>query len=305
MRRRATNQLSFPLDQRVVIAGWKLLFLHRGTYKPDPRQERGMESRRLSGRGAGALRRLPYPAQCARRGAGERDLCRRRCRQLAGLCDQRAIAGAGALGCGRAVRLSARRLASRSRHRARADGGGGEQSVGGAGERRPRHRDLHGRRVRRAVAGAQAPGRSGAGAGRSQARRGGAARICTGARDLRRRLRRLPRSGRPPPYGGINLALSTAISGPDPRNLANIVLVGRPPGRGRAQPDHAGLCGEHERCAGRGLAGLSARRASATSRPGPTSKRSSRKRGARRPHIFRLRRAHVNAPADPAQRDKP
>src|SRR5471030_388171 len=24
------NQLSFPLDQRVVVAGWKLLFLHRG-----------------------------------------------------------------------------------------------------------------------------------------------------------------------------------------------------------------------------------------------------------------------------------
>ena len=30
------NQLSFPLDQRVVVAGWKLLFLHRDTYKPDP-----------------------------------------------------------------------------------------------------------------------------------------------------------------------------------------------------------------------------------------------------------------------------
>jgi mono/diheme cytochrome c family protein len=29
------NQLSFPLDQRFVIAGWKLLFLHRGIYQPD------------------------------------------------------------------------------------------------------------------------------------------------------------------------------------------------------------------------------------------------------------------------------
>ena len=29
------NLLSFPLDQRVVIAGWKLLFLRRGTYQPD------------------------------------------------------------------------------------------------------------------------------------------------------------------------------------------------------------------------------------------------------------------------------
>src|ERR1700731_3731225 len=29
------NQLPFPLDQRFVIAGWKLLFLRRGTYQPD------------------------------------------------------------------------------------------------------------------------------------------------------------------------------------------------------------------------------------------------------------------------------
>jgi mono/diheme cytochrome c family protein len=33
-------------------------------------------------------------------------------------------------------------------------------------------------------------------------------------------------SGRPLPYGGVNLALSTAISGPDARNAANIVLTG-------------------------------------------------------------------------------
>jgi len=32
--------------------------------------------------------------------------------------------------------------------------------------------------------------------------------------------------GRPLPYGGINLALSTTITSPDPRNLANIVLSG-------------------------------------------------------------------------------
>jgi mono/diheme cytochrome c family protein len=29
------NLLSFPLDQRFVIAGWKLLFLRRGNYQPD------------------------------------------------------------------------------------------------------------------------------------------------------------------------------------------------------------------------------------------------------------------------------
>ena len=32
------NELAFPLDQRFVVAGWKLLFLRRETYKPDATQ---------------------------------------------------------------------------------------------------------------------------------------------------------------------------------------------------------------------------------------------------------------------------
>lgn len=32
------NELPFPLDQRFVIAGWKLLFLRHGTYQPDDRK---------------------------------------------------------------------------------------------------------------------------------------------------------------------------------------------------------------------------------------------------------------------------
>jgi mono/diheme cytochrome c family protein len=43
-------------------------------------------------------------------------------------------------------------------------------------------------------------------------------------------------NGRPPPYGGINLALSTTISGPDPRNLVNIVLSGICPVDGEPSP---------------------------------------------------------------------
>ena len=66
-------------------------------------------------------------------------------------------------------------------------------------------------------------------------------------------------TGRPLPYGGVNLALSTALSGPDPRNAANIVLSGVRPVDGRAQPDHAGLCRQHERRADCGAAELSAR----------------------------------------------
>ena len=32
------NALSFPFNQRVAVAGWKLLFMRHGTYQPDPKQ---------------------------------------------------------------------------------------------------------------------------------------------------------------------------------------------------------------------------------------------------------------------------
>jgi mono/diheme cytochrome c family protein len=41
---------------------------------------------------------------------------------------------------------------------------------------------------------------------------------------------------RPLPYGGVNLGLTTAISAPDPRNAANIVLSGIRPVEGERSP---------------------------------------------------------------------
>jgi mono/diheme cytochrome c family protein len=43
-------------------------------------------------------------------------------------------------------------------------------------------------------------------------------------------------TNRPLPYGGVNLGLSTAISSPDARNAANIVLSGVPPVEGERSP---------------------------------------------------------------------
>jgi mono/diheme cytochrome c family protein len=42
--------------------------------------------------------------------------------------------------------------------------------------------------------------------------------------------------GRPLPFGGIDLALSTGPSGPDARNLINVVLFGLPPANGARSP---------------------------------------------------------------------
>jgi len=43
-------------------------------------------------------------------------------------------------------------------------------------------------------------------------------------------------SGRPLPYSGINLRLSTALSAPDPRNAANVILSGIRPVGGERSP---------------------------------------------------------------------
>ena len=43
-------------------------------------------------------------------------------------------------------------------------------------------------------------------------------------------------SARPLPYGGVNLALSTTLSAPDPRNAANIIISGIQPVEGERSP---------------------------------------------------------------------
>ncbi len=112
----------------------------------------------------------------------------------------------------------------------------------GARQRRARHRRLHGRHLRARRSRTQ-----------DSRRCAGASRIGTPRKPIRPARRSMPRpvlpamrSSRPLPYGGVNLALSTAVTSPDPRNLANIVLAGRSAAvAGRAQSDHAGLRRQH------------------------------------------------------------
>ena len=267
-----------------------------------------MESRRLSRRRAGALRRLPYPAQCARRGTSERAVCRRRRRQLAGLCDQRAVAGAGAVGRRRAVHLSAPGLASRSRRRARADGRGGQQSVVGQRKRRARDRDLYGRRFRRADAGSQASSgeevlaqaKSPAAPQRWLPRRQRRRRL-----DLCRGLRDLPRDR---PAAALWRRQSRALDrAQQPRSAQRRQhrAVGRSSGRGRAQPDHAGLCRQHERRPDRRRC-CSYLRARFSNQPAWTGVEKTVADARRTQTVFlQTSPGPHNAPADTTQRDKP
>ena len=85
------NELAFPFNQRIAVAGWKLLFLRHGSTQPDSPRARNGIAAPIWSRGwriaAPAIRRA---TRSARKRPGV--VRRRRRRQLARLCDQHAVA---------------------------------------------------------------------------------------------------------------------------------------------------------------------------------------------------------------------
>ena len=80
------NELGFPFNIRTGLYVWKALFLDRPV-EARPVKGRGMEQRRVSGRRARPLRRVPYAAQFPGRG-DEPGLWRRQRRGLVRATDQ-------------------------------------------------------------------------------------------------------------------------------------------------------------------------------------------------------------------------
>ena len=110
-------------------------------------------------------------------------------------------------------------------------------------------------------------------------------------------------SGRPLPYGGVNLTLSTAIASPDPRNLANIVLSGVPAVEGERSPIMPGFAASMTDAQASAL--LSYLRARFSNQP-PWSGVEKTVQDARRAQTAFLQTSPPprNAP-DPQQREKP
>jgi mono/diheme cytochrome c family protein len=111
-------------------------------------------------------------------------------------------------------------------------------------------------------------------------------------------------SGRPLPYGGIDLALSTALSSPDPRNLANIVLAGVSPKEGERSPIMPAFAGSMND--GQLAKLLDYLRARFSSQPAWTGV-DQVVQEARRTQLAPLRTAAAPSPSpvEPVQRDKP
>jgi mono/diheme cytochrome c family protein len=229
------NRLAFPLDHRVLVAGWKLLFLHRGAYRPDSTKSGEWN------RGAYLVEGLAHCGACHTP------------RNALGAERVNAAFAGGDVDNWQAYPINAQspspvpwdaealftylRDGSHPNHgtargpMAQVVSNLSEVTVGDVRAITIYMADVFGaptadrKRQGEAVV-AQAKS---APAPVPQANSAGAsiyAAACATCHE----------SGRPPPYGGINLGLSTAIASPDPRNLANIVLSGVRPVEGERSP---------------------------------------------------------------------
>ncbi len=233
------NRLVFPLSQRVTIAGWKLLFFHRGTFRQNPAKSAEWN------RGAYLVEGLAHCGACHTP------------RNALGAERANASFAGGEVDNWKAYALNeqssspvpwdAEALYAYLRDGWHPDHGTARGPMAEVvrnlsqvppsdvraiatymadmfGQPAP-ERSRQGEEVLvQAKSGATAPGSAA-----SQTDSPGAAIYASACAACHE-------SGRSPPYGGINLRLSTAISGPDPRNLANIVLAGVRPVAGERSP---------------------------------------------------------------------
>ena len=233
------NQLPFPLDQRVVIAGWKLLFLRRDGYLPDPARSAEWN------RGAYLVEGLAHCGAChtPRNALG----AERASASFAGGEADNWSAYAINAQSPAPVPWTEEALFNYLRRGFDPDHGTARgpmaEVVGNlsevpdsdvraiatymAGVFGPPAEDRK-RRAEDVLAQAKSSTASPA-APESQANPAGAAIYAAACATCHE-------SKRPLPYGGVNLALSTALSSPDPRNAANIVLSGVRPVEGERSP---------------------------------------------------------------------
>jgi mono/diheme cytochrome c family protein len=297
------NQLPFPLDQRFVIAGWKLLFLRRETFQPDNSKSAEWN------RGAYLIEGLAHCGAChtPRNALG----AERASAPFAGgdVDNWHAYAinaqspspvpwDADALfmylrggwhpdhGVARgpmAQVVSNLSSAPESDIRAIATYMAGQFGAPTPDRKRRGEEVL----MQAKSPAAQSPATNAAGATIYAA-------ACAGCHE----------TSRPLPYGGVNLGLSTAISSPDARNAANIVLSGVRPVEGERSPIMPGFAASMSD--GQIAALLNYLRARFSNQPAWTGVEKTIEDARRTQTVFlQTSPGPHNAPAEATQRDKP
>ncbi len=298
------NELSFPLDQRFVIAGWKLLFLRHGTYQPDSTQSAEWN------RGAYLVEGLAHCGSChtPRNALG----AERASAQFAG----------GDVDNWHAYAINARSPApvpwdADALFAYLRDGWHPEHGVA----RGPMAQvvsnlssvpqdDIRAIATYMAgVFGTPTPDRKRQGEAvlaqvKSPAVMQASKTNPAGAAIYAAACATCHETDRSPPYGGVNLALSTAIAGPDPRNVANIVLSGVRPVEGERSAIMPGFAASMND--GQISALLNYLRARFSNQPRWTGVEKTVEDARRTQTVFLQTSAGPhNAPADATQRDKP
>jgi mono/diheme cytochrome c family protein len=296
------NQLPFPLDQRPVIAGWKLLFLRSPTYRPDPAQSAEWN------RGAYLVEGLAHCGAChtPRNALG----AERATAQFAGGDVDNWHAYALNERSSSPVPWNAEALFAYLRNGWHPDHG---TARGPMAEVVSNLSSVPNSEVR-AIAvymadkfGVPTPDRKREGEAalaKAKTPSGSSQVNATGASIYAAACASCHEGGRALPYGGVNLALSTAISSPDPRNATNIVLSGVRAVEGERSPIMPGFAASMNDQQISAL--LSYLRARFSNRPAWTGVEETIA-DARRTQTVLLQTSTGprNAPADPSQRDKP
>jgi mono/diheme cytochrome c family protein len=297
------NQLSFPLDQRIVIAGWKLLFLRHGTYQPDSTKSAEWN------RGAYLVEGLAHCGAChtPRNALG----AERASAAFAGGDVDNWHAYAINSQSPAPVPWDAAALFAYLRDGWHPDHGVARGPMAQVVSNLSSVPEGDVRAIATYMAGvfgAPTPDRKRRGDEvlaqlKSPATQAAAANTA-GASIYAAACATCHETGRPLPYGGVNLGLSTAISSPDARNAANVVLSGLRPVEGERSPIMPGFAASMSD--GQIAALLNYLRARFSNQPAWTGLEKTIADARRTQTVFlETSPAPHNAPADPTQRDKP
>jgi len=229
------NQLSFPLNQRAVVAGWKLLYLRHGTYQPDATKSAEWN------RGAYLVEGLAHCGAChtPRNSLGAE---RTRAAFAGGDVDNWHAYAINSQSPA-PVPWNADALFQYLRQGWHPDHGVARGPMAEVVSNLSEVPESDVRAIATYMAGvfgAPTPDAKRRGDDvLAQARTRQVSQTATsnaGAALYTAACATCHGSDRGPPYGGINLALSSAFNGPDPRNAANIVLSGIRPTAGERSP---------------------------------------------------------------------
>jgi mono/diheme cytochrome c family protein len=299
------NQLSFPFDQRFVVAGWKLLFLRRGTYQPDPTKSAEWN------RGAYLVEGLAHCGAChtPRNALG----AERASAPFAGGDVDNWHAYAINAQSPAPVPWDVDALTAYLRDGWHPDHGVARGPMAEVVSNLSSISESDVRAIATYMAsvfGPPTPNRKNQGeAALAQAKSPAPVTLpsdvnAAGALIYTAACATCHETGRAVPYGGVNLALSTALSSPDPRNAVNIVLSGIRPVEGERSPIMPGFAASMNDDQISAL--LRFLRARFSNQP-PWSGVEKTVADARQTQTVFLQTSAgpYNAPADPTQRDKP